>query len=269
MNFHISKPSELLSPFVKSYWGIENQWPPGKEHIHRIVPNGLTELTFYLGDLPESLDRGKDLPEHTLLSGQQKEYYDIRISGLLSLFSITFRPHGLVTFFDIPVNEIFNHNIPLKYVIKEAVDELESKLSETCSFTGRIGIAEQFLTRRIRKSQRKYEFERIKHSIEIINRTRGITGIDYLASEACLSRKQFERTFLTHVGSTPKQFLRTIRFQHAIHEKAKLRDLSLTELTYQCGYYDQSHMASDFHKLSGMTPREFFADCEPYSDYFQ
>ncbi len=268
MGFHTANPSELLAPFVKSYWGMESCLPSGKEHIQRIVPNGLTELMFYLGDLPESMDAKKSLLEHSLLSGQQKEYYDIRISGFLSLFSIIFQPHGLVVFFDLPVGEIFNQNVPLKYVLKDIVDDFELILTKAESFSDRIMIVERFLAHRISKSSRKYEFDRIKHSIGLINRTRGIVAIEYLASAACLSRKQYERTFLNYVGSTPKQFLRTVRFQNAINEKAKRRDISLTELAYQCGYYDQSHMTSDFHKLSGMTPKKYFSDSVPYSDYF-
>lgn len=248
---------------------MENRMPVGMEHIQRIVPNGLAELIFYLDDLPQSMDTHKDLSEHSLLSGQQKRYYDIRVSGHLSLFSIIFHPHGLVMFFDIPISELFNLNVPLKYLLKDQVDKLEVDLATARSFNDQIQIVETFLTARIRQSQKKYEFERIQHSIGVINRNRGIVGIETLASEACLSRKQYERTFLEYVGSTPKQFLKTVRFQHAIHEKAKQRETSLTVLTYQCGYYDQSHMTGDFKKLSGMTPKKYFADCEPYSDYFQ
>jgi AraC-like DNA-binding protein len=93
--------------------------------------------------------------------------------------------------------------------------------------------------------------------------------IDSLAQMACLSRKQFERVFQDSVGTSPKRFLRTIRFQHAVDEKSRNQELNFTELTYKCGYYDQSHMTTDFRKLTGMTPKEYFSNCDPYSDYFQ
>ena len=44
--------------------------------------------------------------------------------------------------------------------------------------------------------------------------------------------------------------------------------MSLTELAYDCGYYDQSHMINDFKLLTGMSPRQYFSDCDAYSDYF-
>jgi AraC-like DNA-binding protein len=68
---------------------------------------------------------------------------------------------------------------------------------------------------------------------------------------------------------SPRQFLKTVRFQHALHTRFKQQSLSLTQLAFDCGYYDQSHMINDFKKLSGYTPGEYFACCEPYSDYFE
>ncbi len=264
----IESPSRALTPYVKSYWGLEHQVPRGGDYVHRIVPSGLSELMIYLGDLPESLDAGKAITEQTFLSGQQKEYYDIRISGTLALFSIIFQPHGLMVFFDIPLSEIFNQNVPLKYILKGVVTELEDSLHLASTFAERKRLAEDFLMNRLSDSRKKYDFDRIRCSIEIINQSRGQVDIDSLAYHACLSRKQFERTFQENVGSSPGQFLKAIRFQQAIHEKSKDGDLSLTELSYISGYYDQSHMNSDFRKLAGMTPGQYFKYCEPYSDYF-
>jgi len=263
-----AQPSDFLAPFVKSYWGMDHSFSPGTECLQRIVPSGLSELIIYLEDLPESLDQGKSITAHSLLSGQLKEYYDLKVSGRLSLFSIIFQPHGLMAFFDFSLKELFNQNVPLRYILKDVVGELEGRLYDSQSFEDRKEIVEAFLLKRIRKSRKKYEFNRIRCSIEIINRAKGVVGIDALASTACLSRKQFERTFLEHVGTTPKQFLKTVRFQNAVNEKSKNQDLSLTELTYTCGYYDQSHMTGDFQRLAGMTPSRYFAECEPYSDYF-
>ena len=269
MEYYISKPSLILSKFVKHYWTIENCIPNGKEHIQRIVPNGLSELIFYLGDKPVSTDRNISINDNTLITGQLSGYYDIKVTGKLSLFSIIFHPYGLSMFFDIPLSELLNQNVPLKYILKDVVNELETKLFEAKSFAERIIIAECFLLERLQKSKKKYHFNRIKDNVKLINQTKGLVSIDLLASEACFSRKQYERIFSDFIGISPKQFLKIVRFQNAINEKSKNKNANLTTLTYQCGYYDQSHMTNDFYKLSGMTPKQYFNDCEPYSDYFQ
>ncbi len=268
MSYCIAKPSSVLSKFIKHYWAIENCIPTGDEHIQRVVPNGLPELIFYLGDKPKSTAKNKNIFENSILTGQINEYYDISITGKLSLFSIMFQPSGLAAFFNIPVIELLNQTVPLNYFLKDTVNEIENKLYREPTFAGRVRIAEQFLMKRLQQASKKYQLNRIEETIGIINKRRGLVNINELASIACLSRKQYERIFIELIGTSPKQFLKVVRFQNAIHEKIKNRDSNLTFLTYQCGYYDQSHMTNDFVQLSGLTPKQFFNECEPYSDYF-
>lgn len=264
----IDSATETLAPYVKNYWAMEHRVSLGGDYLYRIVPSGLSELMFYLGDLPGSIDPGKSITGRTLLSGQQKEYYDLQISGHLNLFSVVFQPHGLMVFFDLPLTELFNQNVPLRYILKDVVNELENRLYEAHSFNERKGIVESFLARRLTESKKKYDFERIRCCMEMIHRSGGAVGIETLASNACLSRKQFERVFRSHVGSSPGHFLKTVRFQNAIHGKSLAPELSLTELSYKAGYYDQAHMNNEFQRLAGMTPGQYFASCDPYSDYF-
>jgi AraC-like DNA-binding protein len=110
--------------------------------------------------------------------------------------------------------------------------------------------------------------KRLNDSIRLVNRNKGIIDVDTLASSACWSRKHYERNFQEIVGTSPKQFLRIIRFQHALHYKAQHQETKLAELAYECGFSDQSHMTNEFRDLAGLTPKRFFAECAPFSDYF-
>jgi AraC-like DNA-binding protein len=254
--------------FVKQYWSIDNCLPEGKEHIQRIIPNGLMDLTFYFGNRPKVLDKNKQLQENSILNGQQKSFYDIVVSGKLSMFSISFQPYGVKMFFDAPSNEFFDQNVPLKYLVKDSITELEQSLNEADTFEDKICVAERFLLNQLRINFKEYELNRIAQSIGLINHAKGMIAIETLYAASFLSRKQFERTFLIYIGTSPKQFLRTVRFQNTLHEKQKNKKISLTELAYNCGYYDQSHMIYDYKLLAGKTPSQYFAECEPDSDYF-
>ena len=172
-------------------------------------------------------------------------------------------------FFGIPLSEFYDQNISLKDLLKTQITDLESRLCEAESFNNKVQLAEEFLITQLKENFKKYEQARINNSIDLINQSKGIIGVDKLASESYLSRKQFERTFSEFIGSSPKQFLKTVRFQNAIHIMEKNQKVSLADLAYHCGYYDQSHMNNDFKSLAGMTPKQYFAECEPYSDYFQ
>lgn len=268
MSYYFAKPSYPLSLWVKQYWAIDDCLAQGQVHVQRIVPNGLMELMFYLGNWPVALDRRKQLCDCSVLSGQQKGYYDLLVSGRVSIFSIEFHPHGVNSFFDIPASEFFDQNVSLRDLVKVGVGELESALYEARTFDEKIGIVEQFLLQRLKRSGKEYETKRMAHCIALINREKGLVAIDELSSMACLSRKQLERAFSAFIGSSPKQFLRTVRFQNTLHQKHQHAALSLTELAYKCGYYDQSHMINDYKLLSGKTPTQYFSECDPYSDYF-
>ncbi len=268
MKYQSVIPSYFLSPYVKQYWAIENYMMPEESHVQRIVPTGLLELYFYLGDRPKVVSKNKSFLDNTLISGQQKEYYDIVSTGSLSVFTITFEPQGAMLFFDLPIIELYDQTIPARYIQKDAIDKVESELFESKSFSEKVCIIENYLAQQLIKNQREHDGVRISESISIINQTSGIVSVEALASRACLSRKQYERIFKSCIGISPKRFLKIIRFQNAIFRMQLNSKASLTNLTHECGYYDQSHMIKDFKYLTGMTPKLFFSKYEPVSDYF-
>lgn len=268
MSFLVAQPSPLLATYIKQFWMIENCVHPGSSYHHSIVPNGLMELNFYLGEKPIVTHPAKQLTESTLISGQQKSVYDLQIERSLSLFSITFQPLGAKAFFDIPMSEFCDRNIPLRFINKEFTAKLESQLFESKSFGEKVALAEKLLTKLLIKKQQEFNFARIGDSISFINEQGGKTDVEELAGRACLSRKQFERIFNDFIGISPKRFLKIVRFQHSIYLKQQNSAINLTHLAFDSGYFDQSHMINDFRQLSGMTPSQFFAESEPYSDYF-
>lgn len=269
MDYNISKPSEFLSQYVKHYWSLEHCIPEGTTHTQRIVPSGLFELVFYLDHKPQTADRQKTISDNIIITGQLKGFHDLTIAGKLSLFAIYFLPHGLSMFLDMPINELFNQSVPLKLIIKHAANQLEDELSAAETFEKKIIVAEKFLISQIRKNEKKYKYDRIRHAINRINQAGGVLEIKHLAAESFYSRKQFERTFGEFVGTSPKQFLKIVRFQHAIYQKSKHPEMSLTAIAHTCGYFDQAHMINEFKSLSGLTPTSYFENGGVFSDYFQ
>lgn len=268
MIYQVLKPCPLLSPYVKYYWGLDNCLRGGEEHTQRIVPGGLFEMIFYLNDRPVSSDGDHSIQGAAMVSGMQNGFYDLRIQGNLSLFAIYFYPHGLSAFFPFPLSLLFNRSIPLRDILPEVMNNLEDGLTGAGNLAERKAVAEKFLAGLLRKNDASHHQDGIRHAISLINQSRGMIGIERLASEACLSRKQFERIFGERIGASPKQFLKIVRFQHAIFQKSKSPGASLTDLAYRCGYFDQAHMIADFKSLSGVTPKQFFSLCDSGSDYF-
>ena len=267
INYQTAIPSPVLAPYIKKYWSIDVTSEAMGECVERIVPGGMPEMIFYLGDLPGYHRPNAESPEAAMISGQQTGWYDIHTNGKMSLFAVLFRPEGLKALFRLPPVEIADSTISLINIMGRDAHMISERLSIKTTIWERKGIIEDYLIQRSIPCS-DYSFLRIVDSVNIISQNRGCTDIGYLAKRCCLSIRQYERTFRSVTGITPIKFLRVIRFQNALDIRRRNPGTSLTALAADSGYYDQSHMISDFHKLSGLSPGEFFAQCEPYSDYF-
>ncbi len=270
MSFCVSQPSPALSPYIKQYWALNHSVQPGNSYTQRIIPSGLPELTFYLSARPKPHTKNRVFEDNILVSGQHNDFYDILISDSISIFSILFKPEGLRRFISLPIDELYNASLPLQCLDKKMYAELSIQLSSEHSFDKNVQTVEDYFLRRIHYQTKMYEFSRISHIVECIRATQGQIDINTLASEACLSRKQFERTFREYIGISPKQYLKTIRLQASIYTKSQNPYISLTEVAYKHGYYDQSHFINEYKTMTGLSPKQFFGDCEhAVSDFFE
>lgn len=269
MSYNLTKPPLQLAPYIKQYWSIENTLGAGESHVQRIVPTGLIELSFYLADHPKTEASNRCFKGNSLISGQQESYFDLQTCGKLDLFSVTFQPQAARLFFDLPITELYNQTIPLEYLGKETFSQIESELYAAKTFPQKVTVMNRFLSERLKQNFHQNSLGRLSSVFSLINNLKGQVTIDVLARQACLSRKQFERVFASGVGVSPKRFLRIVRFQNALHQRQLNQKIRLTNLAYDCGYFDQPHMINDFKLLSGMSPGEYFSKCCPESDYFQ
>ncbi len=73
-----------------------------------------------------------------------------------------------------------------------------------------------------------------------------------------LCTRQFERRFKEYSGFSPKLFSRITRFQSSLDSFGN-KDKSLTDIAYDCDYYDQSHFINDFKEFSGYHPSQYFS----------
>jgi len=80
-----------------------------------------------------------------------------------------------------------------------------------------------------------------------------------IAGKNRITQKTLIRHFEQHIGKTPSDFRKIVRFRNAMKQKSwESSDDNLTDITYLSRYFDQSHMIKDFKVLTGYTPKEFF-----------
>lgn len=115
---------------------------------------------------------------------------------------------------------------------------------------------EDFLLRQL-SIHHKHD-QKTDEAISLIRQTKGTLSIEEICAQMELSTKQLERKFLATVGVTPKVFSRITRFLNVCHHIDEFKDKNLTELAYDCGFYDQAHFIKEFRRFSGYPPGAFF-----------
>jgi AraC-like DNA-binding protein len=80
--------------------------------------------------------------------------------------------------------------------------------------------------------------------------------LSMLAGVAGLSVHHFARQFKQSAGVTPHVYLTQKRVERA-QEMLVQTDLSLAEIAFAVGFFDQGHLARHFRHMFGTTPREF------------
>jgi AraC-like DNA-binding protein len=260
--FEIIQPSQLFAPYVKHYWFLRTD--VASLVTQRVFPTGFISLVFHRGERLYSLQKN-NLHPHSFLCGQETGYSDLTYSGMVNMVSVVFQSIGAKTFFGMPMNEVKEQAVEIDALSDPQLRELEKQLSNITDNKICVKHIEQFLLKRIYRFE-EYNVKRLASVIQSING--GQMEIASLAGIACLGYKQFKRIFTDYVGTNPKDYLRIIRFQKALHFLQTNPQISLTSLAYECDYYDQSHFIKEFKTFSGYTPGEYLAVCTPHSDYF-
>ncbi len=101
--------------------------------------------------------------------------------------------------------------------------------------------------------------EELGPALEIIHKSfRENLPIGELAQSAHLSLSSFLRKFKACFNMTPKQYIRHLRVQEACHRIIQTTE-NFAEISYLCGFSDQSHFSREFSKIMKESPSSYRA----------
>jgi AraC-like DNA-binding protein len=226
MIYQSIQPSFYLKDYIREYLLLhfvlnENATVPIKPYP-AIPEQGITLYVrgFILCSDPENNSIEKR--PGTVIFGQPVARQNLQPSADYCMFNIRFQPGALYQLLKIPMNELVHKNIDAEAVLGKEIRELNERLGDNLSYPDMVKTVEAFLWK-------KFQQTRIdEHPSVVIPRL--ILGdpssfnLDKMASLACLSASQFERTFIRQIGITPKFFARMCRFQQAYELKEKNRN---------------------------------------------
>ncbi len=216
-------------------------------------------IEFYLAErYAIGRDHGPDqlAPETAVVGPQTRPGVQLRMSGVIDVFTIRFHPTGFHRLFGLPMVDIADQGIAIGDLVGRSAPELVDAVQAAATFSDRIVAAEHWLFKRLEYSRAPTAFD---HAVRLLAASRGRTPLGPVAARSGLGSRQFQRRFLHAVGVTPKLYARTLRLEAALDARRRHPNRSWTDIAYGAGYTDQAHFIRDCSALAGASPTRFFA----------
>ncbi len=247
------KPNPALLPFIKEYWLLDLK--QGSNLPLAVTPIPEQCLYFYPRNLPTPIFDNQKLTKvlDNVLIGQSLNRSALLVPDNYVMFKVLFQTGGLYRLFGTPMTLLAGNFFETVSVLGNPIHELRERISLANDFQTMIKATEDYL---LKKAQNcKLDWLGID---KVLNQANFYQfSLDKLASEACLSPRQFERKFLERVGVSPKIYQRIVRFNQAMKLKNQFPHQKWIDITYACGYFDQMHLLRDFKQFTGEIPTSF------------
>jgi AraC-like DNA-binding protein len=244
-------PAIALQPYIREFIVIATD----EATDSTVIPD--TSLVMSLrfgGAVKKKREEEQETIPEIVVSGIRKSVRHFVYTARTSNFLIAFREGGIRAFSRVPANELFDQTITADNLFTPAeLNALLERIAIAATNAERVRQVEAFLLRHLAEGRQD---KLIDNAVELIRRHKGIIRITDLAGSLYLSQDPFEKRFRALVGSTPKQYASIVRLRSLIHNYPSYT--SLTEASYEAGYFDQSHFIRDFRLFTGRSPREFF-----------
>ncbi|MCR5863321.1 AraC family transcriptional regulator [Flavobacterium sp. J372] len=220
------------------------------------IPYGMTELVINLGN-PYYRSSKNDNSQFVRITDSHIVGFKTRSSLIVpttkaKAISILFKPGCLSVFVKEPLDAFTNKIIDAKNVFGPEFTFLEEQLSETASMPEQVDIVQSFLLSKLQSNDKITDF--LNFIANMYNEKSNFSFKSIIARKS--EYKTLERNFYRYIGTTPKTFHQIISFNYASKLISK-RNHRLTEIAYDCNYYDQSHFIKKFKEFSGYTPKEY------------
>ncbi len=249
-------PSEALAPFVRRFYVFEAELP-----AEMVIEDFLLAETAFVrcllkGDWMGEVAPGEWIqPGRTLFFGANAHPFRVRVQGSFAVAGFAIRPSGWKALFDCSHREFADRLLTLQELWGDIADTMQAGVEQASDDEGKLAAMEAGIAARLdalgtRKTDRQMA------RFEVFARTDSGIRVEDAAREVGLSVRQLERRCEYTFGLTPKAILRRSRFLDmatAMRGFSSPSDQDLASLRY----FDQSHVAREFRRFTGMTPTEF------------
>jgi len=237
-----------LKKYVQSYWRIQCYLENKKSF--KIAPDGAMGLLINLGDTLEiktSTQTYQVEKSQVVLLGIYENPVYMEFENNCEVIGIRFNPAGASFFFSQYMHDLFENIITLN-----DPTIYESILSNSNDLVNSL---DTYLLKRFKKSNKAFDIMKI---ITLIEKNSGSYDIEELLLCANMSRRNLDRVFKKALGISLKVYARIIKIKYTRMSLQNYHFDTLTTVSYNSGYFDQSHFIKEFKNFMFETPKEYF-----------
>lgn len=221
--------------------------------VYKFVPTHARSWVFYLEDkvLVKKENGQYSKTARSLFVGPLTKPIMIDYGKKHKSVIVNFKPAGMYRLLGIPLNEMVNSELEASLVFGKEVDDLMDCLRQSKTDDLKNEIIQKYLLKKTKTFKTILPFDLAIQDLLINN---GNQTMEYAASKACLSLRQFERISKERLGVSPKFYTRMARFSSAYKHKERFPKTPWIKIAYQYSYFDQMHLIHEF---------KFFAHANP------
>lgn len=242
----------IFRNIIKGYYVLTHETNQIQKGQWYLLPDNNAHLIFYL------LDKENTVVPKCVIVGPRSKHKIISRKNRRFTFICSFQPGGLSRFIDIPICQLKDRSLNSCDLLKNFSSDIFEKLTIKAlqfDFLGFVKSLEFYLlslthfpsfSNNIAQEFYQYYLDyNTKPSLTLASKKFGY------------SDRQLRNLVKKHIGHSPKMVVQIARFTKSLTliECEK----SWANIAYSSGYYDQSHMIAEYHKLVGSTPQKLFS----------
>jgi AraC-like DNA-binding protein len=245
-------PSGILSRYIKYYWTCTHD----RDEQEVMYPTGCVELCIDITDGETIRHRGnQSMPVPRLeVLGHWTIPTRASIKKGNTCLITRFQPFAGALFFPNPVCDFTNESIDLFDLLGKECNEFYYRLMEQPLLEQKVKVLQDFLINRLERAPKNQStIGLVEVLCQCISRHGDSFNMRRLAAETGFSVRYIQKLFQHYVGISPNSFHSVQRFNKSL-QLVRSADMSLTNIAYECGYYDQAHFIREFKSYTGLTP---------------
>ena len=254
-HFIAVKPAVALQPYIDSYYfhssadaagQIKFTYYPHIKHAVTLYKNSIVETQGAL-----TVVKPTTAKPSVLYSTVRERPHQVELNGMFDKIGIVFKPYGLNRFVDRPMREINRSEIA---DFKEWEPELQSlipEIWETDEVLTKTTLLDTFLSSQLKPETNQH----FRSCIEEVVQAATTEATKSILKRYYPNRKALYRVFKRELNSSPRLFLKTLKFRKSLEQYLLVHKINLTQAAV-AHFYDQSDFIKNVKQITHTTPKE-------------